>query len=320
MSNGSSCAIGVMNQVLVCGDGPELLVYEGDGTPAWKEFCDDILVNVGVAPGLVLSVDASGRVVRWQNGRRQAEEFAGGSVSRAAFSTTGEVAMADARQIYVPRSGTYFSVGFEGTTGLAFDSSGGSIGAVSATGQLVILRVADGTVVGQSSLPGGALAICAHGNRWFVASKGAVHVVGPDGTIATSIALQGDIQQVSVSMDGALLACVIGAHTVAVVEMLGRSTLGTVVFKRAVTAIGFGGGCSLAIGLEDGEANVLDLARGSAVRTEAHVGRGRTNWNFNSTVDSAQVRGVLARAKTDGGPVASFVYKIKAKGRNAVVA
>jgi hypothetical protein len=322
MSRGSSCALDAANQTLVCGDGPELLVYNGaDGKPTWKEFCEDILVAVGVGGGQVISVDASGRVVRWQNGRRLGEQMVGTTVHLAAVSASGAVALASQTHIFLPRGGEHFSLPFEGATGLSFDSAAAFVAVVSASGQVVVINVADGRTVGAISIPGGASGVAWNPSGcWCVATSGGVQVLSSDGatvvnTISTAVGpVTGVAKYVACSADGALMAITID-HCIQVYDALQYVSLGTIEYKRELSGIGFGGGTVLYVGLDDGEANTIDLARGSSCRTEPHAGRGRTNWNFKASLDNAQVRGVIARAKTAGGPVASFVYRKPDEGK-----
>ena len=44
-----------------CCDGPELLTYEGNGSPRWKQFCDDIIVGVAVTDSAVITSEAAAR-------------------------------------------------------------------------------------------------------------------------------------------------------------------------------------------------------------------------------------------------------------------
>jgi len=322
MSSGVNCAVGLSNQTMVCADGPELLVYEAqDGKPAWKEFCEDLLIAVAVAGGQVISVDASGRIVRWQNGRRLSEQAVGASVQLVDVSASGAVALASQTQVFLPRGGEHFSLAFEGATGICFDSNAAHVAVASASGQFVVLRVADGGTVGATSIPGGARGVAWNPRGfWCVATNGGVQVFASDGaTLVTTIStaagpITGAAEQVACSADGALIALTIG-QSILVYDGLQYSHLGAIQYKRALGSIGFGGGALLYVGLDDGDANTVDLARGTSCRTEPHVGRGRTNWNFKANVDNAQVRGVIARAKTSGGPVASYVYTSPEEGK-----
>jgi hypothetical protein len=322
MSAGASCGLDLSNQTLVCGDGPELLVYEAvDGKPAWKEFCEDILIAVGAARGELIAVDASGRVSRWQNGRRIGEQSVGAQVSLACVSASGLVALASSSQLFLPRGSEHISVAFQGVSGLCFDSAGTSLAAVSASGQVSILDVASGSVRGGMSIPGGANGVAWNARGfWCVTTNGGVQLLSPDGatvvsTISTSTGtVTGVPQQVACSGDGSLIVFTIG-QAILVYEALEYLCLGSIQYKRDLAQIGFGGEALLFVGLDDGEANTIDLARGASCRTEAHAGRGRTNWSFKPSVDYAQVRGAMARAKTSGGPVASFVYKKADEGK-----
>lgn len=322
MTGGASCGLDSANQTLVCGDGPELLVYEAvDGKPAWKEFCEDILVAVGSARGEIISVDASGRVCRWQNGRRIDEQSAGAQVSMACFAASGLVAMASANEVYMPRGNEYFPLSFEGVTGLCFDSAGTSLAAVSSSGRVAVMDVASGSTLGGMSIPGGANGVAWNARGfWCVTTNGGVQLLSADGaTLVTTIStttgiVTGVPQQIACSEDGALIVFTID-QCLLVYEALEYLALGTIQYKRKLAQIGFGGESVLYVGLEDGEANTIDLARGSSCRTEAHSGRGRTNWSFKASMDNAQVRGVVARAKTAGGPVASFVYRKGDEGK-----
>ena len=69
----------------------------------------------------------------------------------------------------------------------------------------------------------------------------------------------------------------------------------------------FGAGHWLAVGLDDGDATMVELLTGSPTRTEPHPGRGRNVWAMDNKVDRELLRGAVARHRAGGGPIARWV-------------
>src|SRR5690606_27858487 len=82
--------------------------------------------------------------------------------------------------------------------------------------------------------------------------------------------------------------------------------LGRVGFRRRIGGVAFGRPGALWVGHDDGDATLVEITGGSAGRTEPHPGRGRNTWNFDAQLDHAAIRGVWARGRAGGSPLATY--------------
>jgi hypothetical protein len=135
-----------------------------------------------------------------------------------------------------------------------------------------------------------------------------IHRVSGDGkTIQAFIpGADSDVDRVAVSRSGIVCAARAGDH-VELYELHANQPLGEFVLRRQIGGLAFGAGHALGIGLDDGDANVVDVATGESWRTEPHPGRGRTTWRLENKVDLAKVRGALAFQAAGGQPIAKYV-------------
>jgi hypothetical protein len=107
-------------------------------------------------------------------------------------------------------------------------------------------------------------------------------------------------------MDGTLAAVICAGH-VQVIELQGHGDCGALEFRREILHVQFGAGHWLAVGLDDGDATLVELLTGSPTRTEPHPGRGRNVWSMENKVERDRVRGAVARHRAGGEPIARWV-------------
>lgn len=291
---------------LVCGDGPELLVYDGQGRPTWKVFGEGLLLAVG-GDGEIVTGDADGRVCWYGalDGRLIAQQAVG--PTRAwALSTGRAAALGPHGAVLVEREGASRQIPGSFTAG-AFDTEGGTLGLGAADGSF---RVVDAggeirgsvmlgaSVTGVTWSPSGVWLVTA-GSSAFTVSDDASAVLGRyDG--------RAELSHPAVSADGLFAAVLHGQHGVVLLELGALSPLGHVSFRRPVGGLAFGRSGWLGIGHDDGDATLIELAGSGSARTEPHPGRGRNVWNVDSQLDQAAIRGVLARGRAGGVPLAAY--------------
>ena len=296
---------------LAVGDGPELLAYRIDGAPTWKVFTDGILVGLGYVVDQLVCIDDRG-VVTWRrrgDGHPLHEVELGAAVHQGAVSPDGGVAaMAQAGVWVLPPGQPARFVSVASPTAMSFGPDSHSIGIGHGSGTFAAHDPATGLAWGSVDLgaPVTGVAWCASG-RWVVAAGDALHLISGDGSAVTArLLLEGQAGEVATSMDGVLAAVLVG-NDVYVRELQGQGDCGFLQFRRDLFHVRFGAGHQLGVGLDDGDATVVDLLTGSPARTEPHPGRGRNVWAMENRIEKDRVRGAVAKHRAGGEPIARWV-------------
>jgi hypothetical protein len=116
------------------------------------------------------------------------------------------------------------------------------------------------------------------------------------------------LSHLTTNADGVLVAAVCGDRQVVVFDVNSRRKVGEVLFRRDIGGLVFGHQAELAVGLDDGDYNRIDLLSGRASRSEPHRGRGRNNWNFEASMDYAAIRGAVASHRAGGEAIAEYIF------------
>jgi len=297
---------------VVVGDGPELLAYRAGGEPDWKVFTDGILVGVGVWIDQVITVDDQGTVA-WRN-RGNGEVLdsmpvAGARPTGMVVSTDGAVALlCDDGVWLVDRGVAPRFVSVQGACALSWGPNRGSLGVGTRSGSFAAIDPVTGVAWGTVSLgwevTGVAWSTIGH---WVVCGGEQLAMVQGDGTeVARLLVDQGALRQVAVSSDG-VLAAALRVNDVVVYELHQFSACGHLEFRRALTDVVFGPGHAVAIGMDDGDATMVELVAGTPSRTEPHHGRGRNTWRMENRIDKDRLRGAVAMHRAGGAPIARWV-------------
>lgn len=296
---------------VACGDGPELLVYRGDGTPTWRELINGVLVGIAFVGDEVLTVDSSGRVQWWSrhDGAPLEEVQIVEGARRLAVAHDGSIAvLAGPKILVVPAQGQAFELDHPGASALSFGPDGFSLGVGTDTGAFTAIDLRSGGAWGHSQLTGsvGGVAWSDAIGQWVVTAGKTLNVVRGDAQ-AVSARLPADrlLGRLTVSADGVVAAASAG-KSVVVFDLTSGQYAGEVMLQRAVHDVKFGRGLELGIGLDDAEASVLELVSGREGRTEPHPSRARTNWNLYNHVNPALLRGAAATYQAGGEPIAEF--------------
>jgi hypothetical protein len=299
---------------LVCCDGPELLVYRSDGTPLWKQFTDGILIGVAFVGPHVITLDSEGRLTRWRlaDGTVFETMTVPGDVRGLAVDpTTGAAAaLTPSGPILMVPGAPPRPVPAPGAAAVAFGPGGASLAVGTEGGQLTALELATGAAWGTLQLQGPIRAItwCALGSWLVGAGEALARVQGDAQALQVLIPAQGGpVRAVTTTADGLAAAAQIGDDTVAVYELFSSKRLGEIVVRRRIGGVTFGAGTQLGIGLDDGDATVVDIVSGKQARTEPHPGRGRNTWRVENRVEGAGLRGAMAFHKAGEQPIARYV-------------
>lgn len=290
---------------LAVGDGPELLVYRGDGQPVYKVFCDGILLGMAFVGDTLATVDSEGRVVfhRAADGRKLEEVQLDSTPLGAFASPDGAFAVITTQgPVLVEPNGQAGGYPLQDLVCASFGPDRTSLGLGTSTGHFVAMDGMSGAAWG--SLPVGMPIIDVKWNHqgfWVLAVEGALlRVDGGATAILGREELEGTPRQLAISSDGALCAVLLEGGRVAVVEQHTHQNAGHVVFRRDVHAIAFGRAALLGFGLDDGDASLVDLITRATVRTEPHPGRGRNNWNVDLSFDGGKIRGAVTLLRSGG--------------------
>ncbi len=307
---------------LVCADGPELLVYGGNGAPAWKHFCDDILAGVVATHDQVIAVDASGNITRWRrdDGLLLDSQRVGGAPKGLACSSDGVLAILMSAGVAIVRpTSAPQRIGVDGAVTLAFGPDSGSLGVGTATGNFVALDTSTGGAWGTVQLPAdrvGGVAWSMRGS-WVVAAGADLYLVQGDGQAAkaTLAGPGGPLGTVVCAAEGIVAAVVCGDDQVAAFDLHAQRAAGELNFrKREVGQIAMGPGAMLGIGLDDGDATLVDLVSGTLGRTEPHPGRGRNVWRLDDKIEHGILRGALAFHRAGAEPIARYIPRPDPQG------
>lgn len=298
---------------LAAGDGPELLTWRADGAPAWRQFTDGVLVGVAVGLEHVVSVDADGRLARRRRtdgevvdlqmvaGQPRGLALARDGVTVAVLTAEGPVVITPGMP---PRL-----VPIPGATACGFGPGAGALGVGTATGRFVAVEVATGAPWGECQLdaPLGGVAWSAQGS-WLVGAGRMLARVSGDGKSVQALIPGADhaMDQVACSDNGLVVAARAGDR-VELYELHANRPIGEFLLRRRIGEVCFGPGLLLGIGLDDGDANLVELGSGATFRTEPHPGRGRSTWRLENKVDPGAVRGAIVLHQAGGQPIARYV-------------
>lgn len=299
--------------VIVCGDGPELLVYSGgDDTALWKEFCENILVGVGAWDRWVVSLDADGllRTYRALDGSSEAEFQLDYRPKGLDLAPDGTAAILVENGVVVMRPGDdsiHFSM--PGASYVSFGRDSSIIGVGTSSGAFYSVNARTGIATGVCELGKPIAGLCwRHPQSWAVAAGNILHQISGDGTsIEHRFAVEGEAGHVACTSDGSLISVVLDKKNVAVFETNTRFQVGTVETDQIIGGMDFGPEVWLAIGLDGGDANRMDLYTSKLNRTESHPGRGQNRWLCKIQFDSMRIRGSVATLRAGGRPIAMRV-------------
>ncbi len=301
--------------VYACVDGPELLVYAaGSGQPLWQVMLSSPITGVGGSGERVFAVDADGRLREMNalDGNVLEETDLPGAVRGLVVEQASGswAALLDGKVVVRPAGGAEREIPFDGVQQVALGPKGASLGMGSRTGAFYAVDTASGVAWGTVELGAelDAIAWCNLG-FWLVAAGPALHKVAPDGrSILGATPLTGRVTALAVSPDGMLAAWSLDDRAVVVSELKGGERLGAVMFRaRQVGGVCFAEPGVLGIGLDDGDANRLDLLSNTLTRTGQHRGRAFAQWAVKLDLEPGRVRGALVRAQAGTSEIASRV-------------
>ncbi len=338
MSEVAPIAISADGGTIARGDGPELLVYDGTGTPQWKQFLDDVVVGVGVAPDRTVALLSTGRVVGWRAHLTAIDPVDIPGATRIAVSTEGVLAVAAPDGIHVIESGSAVTLPFKDARCLCFGPDRGTLGVATPTpptpmapkvgngGKVAppppppppgswgfhAIDARSGVAWGGLALPGPIAAVAWVGaGMWAIAHGNAVSLVSPDGsTLLKTWTEPGPVTAAAGAPDGVAVAAVVDGSTIVVWEVVGFKCAGRITVSRPVIDLAFAPKNRLVVGLDDADLTFVDLFTGQITRSEPHPGRGRNNWGVKAELEPGVIRGAAVRKGAGKVAIARYVGAI----------
>lgn len=311
-------AYSMSGNLIVLADGPELLVYSAANDQGlWKLMCEDVLVGVGVTEAQVLAVDAAGRVSAYRpiDGQKLFDLDTDAAPITMRVSEEGHALILEDQALCVVRPGVDpVRVGWSGPRHAAWEPGSATFGVGGEDGTFAIVDPASAAPLGTVNLGSAITGVAwradgtwavAHGQQVSFIKLGAfVEELGRSAEVAGTLPVNLPVGEVTVSVDGSILAVMAGPQAVNLFELAGNAPVGTVSFQRDIAHIQFGPKHWLGFGFDDGDANRIDVASGKITRTQAHQGRGQNAWAMNASVNQALVRGGIANVAAKGAAIA----------------
>lgn len=212
-------------QVLVLGDGPELLVYSGSNDQGmWKLMCADVLMGVGATESHVLAVDYAGELTLYRmiDGQQQSRIATGCQPSGLEVAPGGESAVLTQDALVIVRfGGEPQRIELPGLRCVAWSADGSRLAAGCADGTLFLIEGATGEVVATTQVQGEVTTISWRPpGQWAVAVGDQIQVIElkvppptkaePEPVAALSIVkaltAEAPILRLALSADGAVAA------------------------------------------------------------------------------------------------------------------
>jgi hypothetical protein len=286
---------------LVTSDGPLVLVHDGETeAPMFVHRmpadvvaldADATCVTAIDALGNVHAVDAKGAIVRTHGT---------GAAAHGGASAAGYTVVLGERVVLFGAAGTRVDIDVAGATCAAF-SDRGTLALGTASREVHGFDVATGAKIATAPLPGPAYgaAFCPRGH-FVVTTKGGLGKVSSDMKRVDPLCGTGavDIGPVACSIDGLFAACRVDDGRVIVFDVVKNTPVAMITYERETGGVAFGPRGWLAIALDLGDGNKIDLDTGAVCRTDPHDGRVRNRWVLLADVKQDKVAAARGR---DGG-------------------
>jgi hypothetical protein len=297
---------------LVLADGAELLVHDGPSEgPRWRRQCAGPLVAVGTTGKEVIAVSRGGEITWFAADREEvhAKASAGELVRAAAVSPEGHVLVVTPGGVQVFKNGgaAGVQVAVPGASAVAW-GPGGKFLVVDEGGKIGEFA-ADGAPGPTAQLDGPPVAAAHNARGFWVVATAQKLVRFQDRQLhhLTNAPDDMPVRAVACAGDGSAIALALGESLMIVLSWPERDTVGQLRYlDRKVEGMAFGPAPWLAVALDGGDGNKLDLQSGGLHRTDTQPGRQHRRWMVQVSVNPSQMptEKVTSRPEPAATPIA----------------
>ena len=315
-------------------DGGEILVYRtSDQAPLWRADCSQPILGIGSTTSGLVVVDAAGMIAEWDwetGGRlsqfQATEGLSGNSAAEGcAVSSAGVVALVTASTFCLVARQTIQSISsLSGITAVAWTSNGSRLACGTADGTVAVYDVHQaGSIRGHGPRKraqiGHSVRQIVWNSRgsgsWFVTAGTSAWTLSSNGNrlelLTSDMPFEADF--LACSREGSLLVAARCGSTeeraiAILLNLVSGEPAGNVEYPaRTIEGVAFGRAPWMAIALDGGDANLLDLVAGSVYRTDPHAGRPLNRWTLRAPIDSQNLPVAYVKSLRQSGPDKSVV-------------
>ena len=284
---------------LVTADGRLVLVHDGGSeAPLFVHEMPGDVIALATDAGRVVGFDSGGHAVVLDSSGAVVQRLELGAEASAGAASQGKVAIAGATTAVFSGDARHdLHVG--AASCVAFSRDGKRIAVGTDSGEVRIFDAATGTPERTVGLPGPARGLAfsvVHG--FLVTTKGGIVQISTSGAVGV-LCGTGDhgIGTLAVSVDGLFAAARVDDGRIILFEVVKNRPAGVITYERETGGVAFGPKGWLAVALDLGDGNKIDLDTGNVHRTDPHEGRPRNSW-----LVLADARGGGASARGSASP------------------
>lgn len=281
------------SDTIVLADEAELLVHDGPSEgPRWRRTLGAPIVALGSTPGAVIALLRDGRALWFdqERDRERASAEAGEEALAGVVTPEGHVLAATrSGAVLLTPKGRGRVLPWPGACAVAAAPDGrvcvadgaGAVAEFDAAGELRHQVELGGPAVAAAWNPRGFW-VLATARKLMRLEGGSLHHV-------TNAPEDMPVRGVACAADGAI-GIVLGKSLALVMSWPARDTIGQLMYiEREVKGLSFGPSPWLAVALDGGDGNKLDLQSGDLHRTDTHPGRPHRRWMVKVSVHPPEV-------------------------------
>jgi WD40 repeat protein len=278
---------------LVTADGPLVLVHDGESEgPLYTHQMQSTVVALSAKAGRVVAFDESGRIDVLEDKGTVTKSYDLGAAATAGAASTMRVAVVGPDKSALFRGEVRVDLEVSGGSCVAFSNDGARLAVGTTEGSLHVFDAISGKRVSTAELPGPAYGLAFSKRHDFVVTTtGGLGKLSPDGTKVTPLCGTGEfgVGAVAVSEDGLFAAARVDDGRVILFQVAANRPVGMITYERETGGVAFGPKGWLAVALDKGDGNKINLDTGAVHRTDPHPGRPRNSWVLAADVQTDRV-------------------------------
>ncbi|MGC4079433.1 MAG: hypothetical protein QM702_20820 [Rubrivivax sp.] len=308
---------------LVTSEGTLVLVHDGGSeAPMFVHRMPADVVALAADATHVTAIDAEGNVHVFDAKDSLAREHRTGTPAFGGTAARGRTVVVGESVTLFDASGARTEIDVSGATCAAL-SDGTTLLVGTEDGALHAFDATNGKKLAKAELPGPAYgAAWSPRGHFVVTTKGGLGKVSADMTRVDPLCGTGDFQigDVACSVDGLFAACRVSDGRVIVFDVAKNVPVAMITYERETGGVAFGPSGWLAVALDLGDGNKIDLDTGAVHRTDPHEGRTRNRWVLLADVKTDKVAAARGKASARvGSPISAPPAPIAPKGRGGAI-